>query len=632
MKNLYLFLCFVFCSVASLQAQNIAKTYTFTKLNQPSLPREKAPLKSEHYGTKMALWSEDFAGIGTSPTSTAGPTFTTANGIWSTGGSDGNLWKHSFFTSSGDFSAGLAPFASTTPENGFMLIDLDSLNSPAPPTLLNATAELISPIIDLTGVTTAKLSLKQNFRWCCNAEHIITISISSDNGVTWGTPFSVIPSIVASDDVFQTTTGSYDFSKNITAEAAGNNVMLKFTWDGIGADNASYFWNIDDIEISELPDDDIVMTSAFFRGVNNGGVQYGTTPETQLDASYLVGANLYNGGANTALNSTLTADFGSFSATSTLDTLLSDSAAIVQTIEAPPLVFGDYSGSYTIISDGDSTGTQSYNNSLIQNIKVEHMYDYFWDAYSMYAVDGIGVYQNPKYSSLGTDSFEGVEDGIVMATMYHFHNGGETSGFRITLAEGTQPGAEIYGSIIDSVTFWNNSMTAIFHTNAGTISSSDILAGYIDLYFPSNIFLSSGVYYAAVELYSHAGAAHVRILDDKTIEQPWYASAIYIPGDSVYTNGNAFAISIKHPQYGHLNENSLAGVSIFPNPTEGFINITNDNKSSNNIIVYNTLGEVVLTKSTNNSTSINLSTEGTGIYLIKVTNENGSFVERVVVK
>ena len=81
-----------------------------------------------------------------------------------------------------------------------------------------------------------------------------------------------------------------------------------------------------------------------------------------------------------------------------------------------------------------------------------------------------------------------------------------------------------------------------------------------------------------------------------------------------------------------VNENAIEGVSIFPNPSEGIINITNHNNDENTIVVYDVIGKVVMTQVVNSTTTIDLSSNGTGIYLVEVSNSNGKTVERVVIK
>lgn len=631
MKTIHFILLFAGISANVAFGQNVTTPHSFGQLTQlsPSIIKEKQTLNPIHPSTKAMLWSEDFAGIGTAPTSTAGPTFTTANGSWTTGGPDGGVWKHSFYTTSGEWSVGTPPFASTSAANGFMLFDADSLNFPLSPNYVSATGELISPPIDLTGATSAILKMEQNFRWCCSPTHNINVSVSSDGGTTWGVPFDLmLPTSSPSDD-FQASNGSYEISTNISGQAAGNTIQLKFTWDGIGSGSSHYFWNIDDLEISELPADDIIMNSAYLVGENNGGISYGRTPINQMDDNYFIGSEVYNGGANPAINTTLTADFGSFTSTSSLALIEPDSTKIVETTEPLSLAVGTYTGTFTVVSDGETAGTEFYNNTGGREFEITAPP---YVGIGEYSIDGIGVYTTDvNIGSIGTNSFTGGEDGLVCASLYHIKQNASIGSLRIMLAAGTVVGAEVYGSIKDTATFWSNDMTSLYNSTVGVVSAADIAVGYIEVHFFSPAYLTPGVYYAAVELYSNNGASPIRIADDETISQPNDASAIYIPGDQSYTNGNALGIRMVY-EIGGLNENTLDGVSIYPNPSEGLVNVTNTNAFDNTIVVYDMLGKVLLTKDSNENTTIDLSADGTGIYMVKVTNENGSMIERVIIK
>lgn len=633
MKKIYLSLLVAGFAANGAIGQNLTTPHSFGELTRlsPSIAKEKQTLKPIHHSTKAVLWSEDFAGIGTAPASTAGPTFTTANGTWTTGGANGGVWKHSFYTTSGEWSTGTAAFASTTAANGFMLFDADSLNFPVSPNYVNSTGELISPAIDLTGASSAKLQMEQNFRWCCSGTHNINVSISSDGGTTWGTPIDLIPASVSANDDFQATTGSYDISANISGQAAGNTIMLKFTWDGVGSASSHYFWNIDDIEIVDLPNDDIIMNSAYISGENNSGVEYGRTPVDQMDANYFVGSEVYNGGANPATNTTLTADFGSFTSTPTLALIEPDSTYIVEATEALTLTPGVYTGAYTVVSDGETAGAEFYNNTGGREFEITGA-SAAGNPMTTYSIDGIGVYTTGvNVGSLGTNSFTGGEDGLVCAALYHMKNSSDVVGLRVMLATGTVAGAEVYGSIKDTSLFWAGDMTSLYNSTVGVVTAADISAGYIDVEFSTPASLAPGVYYAAVELYSNGNATDIRIADDESVAQPFDASAIYIPGDQSYTNGTAFGIRMLMGSAG-VNENALDGVSVYPNPSTGLVNISNANATANTIVVYDMVGKVVLTKEANANTTIDLTSNGTGIYMVEVSNENGSLVERVVIK
>lgn len=636
MKKFYLS-AFLIGATASLTFGQVkTEVHDFGTLNQLTsiIDKKVAPLKPvANTVQKSLIWNEDFDIGTTAPWSTNGPTFVTANGTWTATGD----WKHSFTTTNGTWSGNTPAFTSTTASNGFMLFDADSLNTDwslnpvdmvANP--IGYTGELISPAIDLTGETSAQLVLEQDFRWCCSGSHSITVSVSTDNGATWGTPYDLIPSSVGVNDGFSSATGGFSYAANISGQAAGNTILLKFTWDGVGTGNSHYYWNIDDLCILSLPADDIQNTASWIMGENNGGLEYGRTPEDQQDANWYVGSQVYNFGYNDQTNVTLTADFGSFSSTGTEPLIMSDSTKNIETLEALSLTPAVYSGTYTVVSDLETAGGPLFgNNTGSREFEITPAST---QANSIYSQDGIGVYSSTTLTSLGTNSFTGGEDGLVCASMYHIKQTSSVAGIRVMLASGTMPNAEIYGSIIDTANFWANDMTPLYNTAFVTLTSAEIAAGYVDLLFPTAISLGNNAYYAAVELFSGGGTNNVRIMDDETVAQPWDASAIYIPGDQSYSNGTAFGIRLLMGDFAGVNENSLAGVSIYPNPSEGIITVTNDNASSNNIMVYDMFGKLLFTKEVNSDTTIDLSSKESGIYLVKVSNESGSMVERVVIK
>ena len=80
------------------------------------------------------------------------------------------------------------------------------------------------------------------------------------------------------------------------------------------------------------------------------------------------------------------------------------------------------------------------------------------------------------------------------------------------------------------------------------------------------------------------------------------------------------------------DEAFLAGVSVYPNPSEGMVTVTNAQGNLNTIVVYDLAGRVVTTKTTSTETTLDLTAVQAGTYLVKVSNENGSITENVVIK
>jgi hypothetical protein len=69
-------------------------------------------------------------------------------------------------------------------------------------------------------------------------------------------------------------------------------------------------------------------------------------------------------------------------------------------------------------------------------------------------------------------------------------------------------------------------------------------------------------------------------------------------------------------------------IKMFPNPTNGTLNITNVKNA--NVVVYNTIGEVVLSLN-NVSKSFDVSGLAEGTYVVKVVTENNVITEKVTI-
>jgi hypothetical protein len=396
-----------------------------------------------------------------------------------------------------------------------------------------------------------------------------------------------------------------------------------------------YAWFVDDFKIIEQPANDVQTIAGWISGENNTGVEYGRNPENQIDANWLVGAQVFNFGINDQTNIAMDAAFGAFSSSATDPLLEADSTLIFENLESPILTPGTYTGTYTTTST-EETGGASFGNNVLQRV-----FEVTTTPNMVYSTDGIDVYPaaDLDLTSLGTNSFNisvpGSEDGLVLMSMYHIKTTTQVSGIQVMLAAGTVEGGEIYASIKDTTSSWQGDMTSLFAASTpATVSAQNIADGYVYIMFDSEITLNPGEYYAAVELYSNGNTSDVRVLDDRTVPQPYYTAAIYLPGDATYSNGTALGIRmLMGDDWGiGLGENTLAGVSVYPNPSTGVINVTNDNNVDNTIIVHDLAGRTILTTSANAATTLDLTANGSGVYTVTVSNENGSVVERVVIK
>ena len=81
----------------------------------------------------------------------------------------------------------------------------------------------------------------------------------------------------------------------------------------------------------------------------------------------------------------------------------------------------------------------------------------------------------------------------------------------------------------------------------------------------------------------------------------------------------------------NIEEESL-NYSIFPNPSNGQITVSNSNNESYNVKIINTLGEVVLTETLIGNKAFDLNKYGKGIYLIEMSNNNSIKTQKVIIE
>ncbi|MEL0651782.1 T9SS type A sorting domain-containing protein [Algibacter sp. TI.3.09] len=78
-----------------------------------------------------------------------------------------------------------------------------------------------------------------------------------------------------------------------------------------------------------------------------------------------------------------------------------------------------------------------------------------------------------------------------------------------------------------------------------------------------------------------------------------------------------------------INESKLSYFKIFPNPTKGILNIISKSPVTN-LVVYNNIGQVVLSEF--NKTAINISVLSSGLYFIKIKDDLGNSETKKIIK
>lgn len=235
------------------------------------------------------------------------------NGAWTFEGEQGNLWFISYpigapdgydplaplttTTAYGDiipnFNNNIATIPSTTADNGFAMLDADRYNSTTNDpnnqgveflTENYIDASLVSPIFSLDGVDNALLSFWQQWRMCCN-NYEIEVGFSTDGGDTY-IPFDLFSLNGGEGNI--TTSNNYGINISGILQAADDltQCRIRFTWDPIinpdpeGANATHYYCMFDDIQIVEIPANDLAIGDTY---INN----FFESPDEEPDVDYV---------------------------------------------------------------------------------------------------------------------------------------------------------------------------------------------------------------------------------------------------------------------------------------------------------------------------------------------------------
>ena len=571
--------------------------------------------------------------------------------IWESDFSDAADWAvaHDAADCSLDFSIGsvscagdypIGDIASTTASNGWAMVDSDLYGGATGGNEVEDSWLTMAVPVDLSAYPNVIIEFETFYRAYSYEKPFIVVGVGDGAGnVTWPTDLnpdydeSTNPNVYAAlpANVDNPTANPYKVQIDISAAAGGQSeVYIRFNWTGTWG----YAWFIDDFKILEQPENDVVLNTEVFVGVNNEGIEYGRTPITQLDDSYEVAAYGENFGSTTQTNVAVDVDFGSISYNYAVGDVLSTDEIVVSNIETPALAVGLYEGTYTVSSTEEVVGGDNYgNNSLERNFEVTT---------DVYSQDGIDVQPASILSlgSLGSNSFTSELSNTVLAAMYHMRETeNQVNGIQIALANNSAEGAELTISIIDTAVFLADGIGAVTGINGNyaesgiyALTADDIANGYANIFFDAPVTLAPSAYFFAANCYYIEDQA-VRVLDDQTVTQPWYASMIHLVTDgSSYSNGNALAIRVLSGSAGiEETENNI--FNVYPNPAIDVINVTFTENFNGSVSILNVTGKEVMT-STVNGAQLSVSTDGlsSGVYYVKVNDGMTSQIAKVVVK
>ncbi len=523
----------------------------------------------------------------------------------------------------------IAMFNAASATNGYLWANSDRGLTAAPTS--NHLTRLTTTAIDCSGQATVRLSFASVVGVFDNpAMDFVKVRVSTD--LTNWTDFFPFPCLDTGSPVPPCERFSANpemVELNISSVAANQPaVYIQWEWQG----GWEYYWAIDDVQLSAVPDYSRVLVTTTASHVADS-LEYARIPSGQLTTDFVLGGQVRNDGLSAQNNVVLTVTVNgpggaTFSSTQTATSIAPDETYLFEEIIALPgaLAEGLYTVDYNVTSDEDAQ-EEDLTDDVDQRV--------FEVNDELYSLDGFGVIPPAELieTSLGSDSFEDAEDGLLLLTFYTLNAPTTVYGIEALITPGSTEGANMIMSVHSAETINLNDVTSsLAESDLISVSADNITSGSVVGTFSSPLDLEAGDYYVATQLLSNSGANHVRVRDDATVPQVTGASLIYIPNDQLYSNGNAIALRMMLDPTVSINEEELVNVSVYPNPTEGLVNIFMGETGTYNVEVFNVIGERVHTGNFTNNTVLDLSGNAQGVYMVHISNDKASSIQRITLK
>jgi hypothetical protein len=534
-------------------------------------------------------------------------------------------------------ASGVIPLAMATAANGFLFISSDFNNTvdfdgtPIIAEVTNATP------VDLTNFPNVQLTFQSAFRWWHDTR---IVRVSPDNGVTW-IQVDEISNEQSYSYPAQTSNNPHLSTYDISAEVGGQSeVLVQFYYHD--NDYWGWFWPIDDVAISELPDNLVVSSDEAIGGwwinyqtIGGLGQDYTSYPLTQATANpYAFESVLRNGGVATQ-SATMHAHVsgaGNFSTTSNAITLAQGQQdTVAGTSMFTPTSTGLYN--IDIWAEADSAGNGTVYTYTDTTRKMTMVTDYI---YGKDNGTNDGGYWRLNRVAPNPGGFE-------VSSSYDIYADATLYSVDVNIADWSIPGSEVYVVLYEEDLSGGDPIP-LSQSDNYTITQSD-LGAWINI-----PFLTAQSLVSATKMYRIAIGANIHPTDSVgvNVSSPgdYYSSDGLFDKDALLTNSTNgptwYTISDIPMLRMNFDPSTIVDVadiqetifSIFPNPTNGVFTIELDIKTAEyDINVYNVLGQTVLSTVTSSmKTPIDLSSFDKGVYTVELKHRETIYTEKVIVE
>jgi hypothetical protein len=588
---------FLSLAVVSCASAQVTNTATIGKTLESPLIKKAVQSNESNNTAKATLWGPNTFGTPSDWT------------IVDNSGS-GDNWIIGTSIPAGSFP--IPGITSTTAADGFALFDSDLMCSGNQ----NSDVYFATPI-DLSGNLSVALEFESYYRAYQGDCYVI----ASPDGMTW-TEIQVHSGIALNSS----TANPVTVTANISAAVGGSTTAyIGFRYVG-GCD---YAWMVDDVCINTLPDNDMALIGGYHADIVLD-YEYSMVPLLQA-REMIAGVIVENaGGMTQTVDVTCDVSDGSSTVATSLQSITLAPAAkdtLWFNTGFTPSANGTYTAEFSIPADMVTTNDEFVTSELdVNDDLMAHDYG---------ATTALG------WDPAATDP-SNAQSSHSWGNVYYPEVDQEIRGVDINFAAGTTEDLYVLvrvqemdpsGSIQDPL-IPNNQIDY-------TIQSGDIGNAITTIVFPSPSILEAGKGYMidVLKVDGTSGSETFNIgasdADGEDDDNSTFGFGPFGANDAInyYTGWDASPlVRANFDQTLAVEVNTLEGVSVYPNPSEGMITISNDNNTANAVIVSNLAGQVVHMQDVSSEVSIDLASFGSGVYVVTVRGENGSLVEKVVIK
>ncbi|MDC0249764.1 hypothetical protein OAK24_02695, partial [Flavobacteriales bacterium] len=493
-------------------------------------------------------------------------------------------------------SSDVSPIASATASNGYMFVssDADGGATDNDGTTISCEFTNATPI-DLTGYPAVQLTFEHCFRWWQDTR---IVRISPDNGVTW-VDIDEITNNAGYTYPNQSSDNPHMSVYDISSVAGGQSeVLVQFYYND--NDIWAWFWGVDDIAISELPENNVSCTDEVMGGwwigyqtVGGLGQDYTFNPISQAIANpYAFESVVRNGGIQNqdiTLHVEVEDDNGAnvLSGTSNPLTLASseqDTLAVTSTLT--PSSTGLYTA--TMWSVGvNSSGVSTYSDTATKMTMVtDHMYG-----------------KDNGTADGGYWRISRPVGGFEVSSTYDMYAAADLYTVDVHISDWSIPGALVYATLYEEDVAGGDPIP-LDVSDDYTITSND-LGAWVSIPFSSSQSLLAGFSYRiSVGSYlsftdtvgvdvSDGGEYSVDGILDKDGQ---FSDPIGTPG--WYTISDIPMLRMNFAPLTGYDEIKQTIFNVHPNPTNGEFFIELDEVAKYDITINNMLGQTVLSTTT----------------------------------